>query len=131
MRYPVVFLKFLSVYFSWNSPDEHNLLKFPFFLLFSGLYLLDIGDIFYLYICRGIHQMILERIFGVTRYYTYFFEINYQNKFKKEFPEEFSKKIPIDFPQYSQVFPNYFQRILKGFLKNFQINSYRFPKEFP
>merc|ERR1711956_108383 len=32
-----------------------------------GLYLLDIGDIFYLYICRGIHQMILERIFGVTR----------------------------------------------------------------
>ena len=28
---------------------------------------MDIGDIFYLYICRGIHQMILERIFGVTR----------------------------------------------------------------
>ena len=28
---------------------------------------MDLGDIIYLYVCRGIHQLILERIFGVTR----------------------------------------------------------------
>jgi len=33
----------------------------------TGMYLLDLGDMFYLYICRGIHSMILERLFGVTR----------------------------------------------------------------
>ena len=38
-----------------------------FFNFFSGMYLLDLGDMFYLYICRGIHQMILERVLGVTR----------------------------------------------------------------
>jgi hypothetical protein len=29
---------------------------------------LDMGDMFYLYVCRGIHALILERIFGVNRY---------------------------------------------------------------
>jgi len=33
----------------------------------TGMYILDIGDIHYLYLCRGIHQMLLERTFGVTR----------------------------------------------------------------
>merc|ERR1712223_381685 len=33
----------------------------------TGMYLLDIGDIMYLYLSRGLHAMILERIFGVTR----------------------------------------------------------------
>ena len=41
-----------------------NLTNFSSFL---GMYLLDLGDMFYLYICRGIHSMILERLFGVTR----------------------------------------------------------------
>lgn len=43
-------------------------MQFDKFLnFFSGMYLLDLGDMFYLYICRGIHQMILERVLGVTR----------------------------------------------------------------
>ena len=33
----------------------------------TGLYLLDLGDFYYLYVCRGLHQFVLERIFGVTR----------------------------------------------------------------
>ena len=33
----------------------------------TGMYLLDIGDIMYLYLSRGLHAMILERIFGVTK----------------------------------------------------------------
>ena len=31
------------------------------------MYLLDIGDVMYLYLSRGLHAMILERVFGVTR----------------------------------------------------------------
>ena len=31
------------------------------------MYILDVGDILYLYICRGIHALILERLFGITR----------------------------------------------------------------
>ena len=33
----------------------------------TGMYLLDIGDVLYLYLSRGLHAMIIERIFGVTR----------------------------------------------------------------
>lgn len=33
----------------------------------TGMYVLDVGDMLYLYLCRGLHQMILERIFGVTK----------------------------------------------------------------
>ena len=33
----------------------------------TGMYLLDIGDVLYLYLSRGLHAMVLERIFGVTR----------------------------------------------------------------
>lgn len=33
-----------------------------------GMYLLDIGDVMYVYICRGIHQFVLERTLGVTRW---------------------------------------------------------------
>ena len=33
----------------------------------TGMYLLDMGNIMYLYLSRGLHAMILERIFGVTR----------------------------------------------------------------
>jgi len=33
----------------------------------TGMYLLDTGDLFYLYLSRGLHQMVLERAFGVTR----------------------------------------------------------------
>jgi hypothetical protein len=32
-----------------------------------GMYLLDVGDIIYIYICRGIHALILERLLGITR----------------------------------------------------------------
>ena len=28
---------------------------------------MDVGDMLYLYVCRGVHQMYLERILGVTR----------------------------------------------------------------
>ena len=35
--------------------------------MISGMYILDVGDILYLYICRGIHGLILERLFGITR----------------------------------------------------------------
>ena len=31
------------------------------------MYLLDTGDTLFLYLCRGLHALILERIFGVTR----------------------------------------------------------------
>ncbi len=33
----------------------------------NGLYLMDAGDTFMLYVARGLHQFVLERIFGVTR----------------------------------------------------------------
>ena len=33
----------------------------------TGMYLLDAGDSVIVYVCRGVHQYILERIFGVTR----------------------------------------------------------------
>ena len=33
----------------------------------TGMYLLDVGDMIYLYLSRGLHALILERIFGVTR----------------------------------------------------------------
>ena len=33
----------------------------------TGMYLLDVGDLLYLYLSRGLHAMILERVFGVTR----------------------------------------------------------------
>lgn len=33
----------------------------------TGMYVLDVGDMLYIYLCRGLHQMLLERIFGVTR----------------------------------------------------------------
>jgi len=33
----------------------------------TGMYLLDVGDIIYIYICRGIHALILERLLGITR----------------------------------------------------------------
>ena len=49
-------------YFAYECYNLTNFFKF-----FSGMYLLDLGDMFYLYICRGIHSMILERLFGVTR----------------------------------------------------------------
>lgn len=32
----------------------------------TGMYLIDRGDIFILYLCRGLHQFVLERVFGVT-----------------------------------------------------------------
>ena len=31
------------------------------------MYLLDVGDIVYIYVCRGIHALVLERLFGITR----------------------------------------------------------------
>lgn len=33
----------------------------------TGMYLMDCGDIIYLYLCRGLHAMIIEHIFGTTR----------------------------------------------------------------
>ena len=33
----------------------------------TGMYLLDIGDIMFLYLSRGLHALVLERIFNVTR----------------------------------------------------------------
>ncbi len=33
----------------------------------TGMYLMDCGDMYLLYVCRGIHQYILEKIFDVTR----------------------------------------------------------------
>lgn len=32
-----------------------------------GMYLLDMGDQMYVYVCRGIHQYVLEKVFGVTK----------------------------------------------------------------
>lgn len=32
----------------------------------TGMYVLDCGNTLYLYLSRGLHQMILERVFGVT-----------------------------------------------------------------
>ena len=34
----------------------------------TGMYLMDCGDIYYLYLCRGLHQMILEKTLGISRY---------------------------------------------------------------
>jgi len=31
-----------------------------------GMYLLDAGDQMFLYLARGLHQFVLERVFGVT-----------------------------------------------------------------
>ena len=31
------------------------------------MYLLDVGDIIYIYICRGIHALILEHLLCITR----------------------------------------------------------------
>ncbi len=33
----------------------------------TGMYLLDCGDVYILYLCRGLHQFVIERIFGVTK----------------------------------------------------------------
>ena len=33
----------------------------------TGMYLLDKGDSYFLYLSRGLHQFVLERIFGVTK----------------------------------------------------------------
>ena len=47
-------------------------LNFP--TLFLGMYLLDVGDIIYIYICRGIHALILERLLG--KYFKFIFTKN-------------------------------------------------------
>jgi hypothetical protein len=34
----------------------------------TGMYLMDLGDIFYIYLSRGLHAFVLEKCFGVTKY---------------------------------------------------------------
>ena len=48
-------------------------MNFP--ALFLGMYLLDVGDIIYIYICRGIHALILERLLGKV-YFKFIFTKN-------------------------------------------------------
>ena len=49
--------------------------KFEFSPSFLGMYLLDVGDIIYIYICRGIHALILERLLGKV-YFKFIFTKN-------------------------------------------------------
>ena len=100
--WPFVYLEFLSVYFSWNSPDEHNLLKFPFFYYFQDYICWILGTfsicIFVVAFIRWFLNAFLE--WPGTK--NIFLEINYQNyfqyKLKKEFPGEFSQKLQNKFP---------------------------------
>ena len=57
-----------------RQPFKHEISFYPRLQLSyerikaTGMYLLDCGDSMILYLSRGLHQMILERVLGAARY---------------------------------------------------------------